>query len=81
MPMNYCSHMYLQRILLDVCLKIRMNYEQVTNTFISSTEYVTIKTQGAGINVYRNITLECQTKVKQLFCEDCLARKDCKLAR
>ena len=25
------------------------------------------------------ITLDCQTKMANIFCEDCLARKDCKI--
>ena len=55
--------------------------EQITNTFISRIRYMTIKTKGVGIDVYSSITLDCQTKTKHLFCEDCFARKTCKLAR
>jgi len=76
-----CSCVCLWVILINVCLIIRIIYEQITNTFISSTEHVNIKTKGAGKNVYRNITLDCQTKSKYPFCEDCFARKDCKVAR
>jgi len=44
-------------------------------------DMITIKNKGVGINVYSNITLDCQTKAKRLFCEDCLARRCCKIAR
>jgi hypothetical protein len=78
---NWCSRVRLSGILFDNCLKIRINYEQITNTFISRNGYITIKTKGAGINVYSNITVDCQTKARHLFCEDCFARKDCKVTR
>jgi len=71
---------HLWVILLDVCLRIRINYEQITNTFIFRVQNV-ISKNGVGINMYSNITLDCQTKAKRLFCEDCLARKNCKVAR
>jgi hypothetical protein len=68
-------------ILVYVCLRIRINYEQITNTFIFGAGHVAIKTKGAWINVYSSITLDCQTKAKRLFCEDCLVHKNCKVAR
>ena len=29
--------------------------------------------------MYKIITLDCQTKMVNLCCEDCLARKECKI--
>ena len=35
--------------------------------------------RGARIDVYSSITLACQTKEKNPVCEDCFARKTCRL--